>query len=159
VLEDVGESSFFEGKELSRTKDAKCLDAIQSVALEIYITTIGGFGNVYGPLQVLDLPNIFPDDRVAKCVFDGPFTNQLRAAVLEEGIPVRLMAISNTGGWRNIANMKKQIRSPNDVNGLKIRTIKADVQIELVKAIGGNPTPISWPEVYTFLATEGSGRG
>ena len=68
------------------------------------------------------------------------------------------MAISNTGGWRNIANTKKQIRSPNDVNGLKIRTIKADVQIELVKAIGGNPTPISWPEVYTSLATEGSGR-
>ena len=66
---------------------------------------------------------------------------------------MRLMAISNTGGWRNIANTKKQIRTPNDVNGLKVRTIKADVQIELVKAMGGNPTPISWPEVYTSLAT------
>ena len=135
------------------SKDAECLDAIQSGALEIYITTIGGFGNVYGPAQVLDLPYMFPDDRVAECVFDGPFTNQLRAAVLEEGIPMRLMAISNTGGWRNIANTKKQIRTPNDVNGLKVRTIKADVQIELVKAMGGNPTPISWPEVYTSLAT------
>ncbi|MGA1600328.1 MAG: TRAP transporter substrate-binding protein DctP [bacterium] len=135
------------------SKDAECLDAIQSGALEIYITTIGGFGNVYGPAQVMDLPYMFPDDRVAECVFDGPFTHQLRVAVLDEGIPMRLMAISNTGGWRNIANTKRQIRSPQDVKGLKVRTIKADVQIELVKAMGGNPTPISWPEVYTSLAT------
>ena len=46
-----------------------------------------------------------------------------------------------------------QIRTPNDVRGLKVRTIKADEQIELVKAMSGNPTPISWPEVYTSLAT------
>ena len=56
-------------------------------------------------------------------------------------------------GWRNIANTKKQIRTPNDVNGLEVRTIKEDVQIELVKAMSGNPTPISWPEVYTFPAS------
>lgn len=56
-------------------------------------------------------------------------------------------------GWRNIANIKKQIRTPNDVNGLKVWTIKADVQIELVEAIGGNPTPTSLLEVYTSLAT------
>ena len=77
----------------------------------------GGFGNVYGPAQVLDLPYMFPDDRVTECVFDGTFTNQLRAAVLEEGVPMRLMAISNTGGWRNIANTKKQIRTQNDLIG------------------------------------------
>ena len=56
-------------------------------------------------------------------------------------------------GWRNIADTKKQIRTPNDVNGLKVRTTKADVQIELVKAMDGNPTPISSPEVYTSLAS------
>ncbi|MEC8391820.1 MAG: TRAP transporter substrate-binding protein DctP [Actinomycetota bacterium] len=56
-------------------------------------------------------------------------------------------------GWRNIANIKKRIRTPNDVNGLKVRTIKAEVQIELVEAMGGNPTPISWPEVYTSPAS------
>ena len=44
----------------------------------------------------------------------------------------------------------------------KVRTIKADVQIEFVKTTGGNPTPISWPEVYTSLATgvvEGTKNG
>ncbi|MEZ5834410.1 MAG: TRAP transporter substrate-binding protein DctP [Geminicoccaceae bacterium] len=72
------------------------------------------------------------------------------------------MAIGNTGGWRNFATVSKQIRTPADVAGLKIRTIPADIQIEMVKMLGSNPTPIAWPEVYTSLATgvvEGTKNG
>ena len=72
------------------------------------------------------------------------------------------MAISNTGGWRNIATTSKQVKSPDDVKGLKLRTIGAEIQIELVKALGGSPTPIAWPEVYTSLGTgvvEGTKNG
>jgi TRAP-type C4-dicarboxylate transport system substrate-binding protein len=72
------------------------------------------------------------------------------------------MAVSNTGGWRNFATVNKQIKTPEDVKGQKIRTIPADIQKELVKLLGGNPTPIAWPEVYTSLATgvvEGTKNG
>jgi len=130
--------------------------------LEVTISTIGGFGNIFPAGQVMDLPYMFRDDRVAECVFDGPFVSQLRDAVLEDIGPMRLMTVSNTGGWRNFATVGKQIKSPGDVAGMKIRTIPADIQIELVKALGGNPTPVSWPEVYTSLATgvvEGTKNG
>ena len=46
-----------------------------------------------------------------------------------------------------------QIRLPEDVQGRKIRTITAPLQQELVRQLGGNPTPIPWSEVYTALAT------
>jgi TRAP-type C4-dicarboxylate transport system substrate-binding protein len=72
------------------------------------------------------------------------------------------MTITNTGGWRNIANTKKQIRTPKDMKGLKLRTINSEVQIELVKLLGASPTPIAWPELYTSLATgvvDGSKNG
>ena len=62
------------------------------------ISTIGGFGNIFPPGQALDLPYMFRDDRVAECVFDGPFVGQLRGAVLESVGPLRLMTVSNTGG-------------------------------------------------------------
>lgn len=133
--------------------ERECLENLQTGVLEVYITTIGGFGNVFGPGQVLDLPYMFADDRIAECVFDGPFVNELRAGVLAEGIPMRLMVISNTGGWRNFATVDKQIRTPEDVAGMKLRTIPAEIQQELVRQLGGNPTPIAWPEVYTALAT------
>ncbi|NJO37469.1 MAG: TRAP transporter substrate-binding protein DctP [Rhizobiales bacterium] len=142
--------------------EAECLENLQAGTLEVYITTIGGFGNVFGPGQVLDLPYMFPSDRVAECVFDGPFVDELRKGVLAEDIPMRLMVISNTGGWRNFATTSKQIKTPADVQGLKIRTIPAEIQQEMVRQLGGNPTAVAWPEVYTSLATgvvEGTKNG
>ncbi len=144
------------------SKFAECIEQVQSGVLEVTISTIGGFGNIFPAGQVMDLPYMFRDDRVAECVFDGPFVGQLRDAVLEEIGPMRLMTVSNTGGWRNFATVGKQIKTPSDVEGMKIRTIPADIQIELVKALGGSPTPVSWPEVYTSLATgvvEGTKNG
>lgn len=140
----------------------ECIEGVQSGSLEVTISTIGGFGNLWGPGQVLDLPYLFRDDRVAECVFDGPYTTQLRDVVLENIPNMRLMVVSNTGGWRNFATTNKLIKTPEDVKGLKIRTIPADIQKELVKLLGGNATPIAWPEVYTSLASgvvEGTKNG
>ena len=77
---------------------------------------------------------------------------------------MRLMVISNTGGWRNFATTtSKQIKTPADVEArLKIRTIPAEIQQEMVRQLGGNPTAVAWPEVYTSLATgvvEGTKNG
>lgn len=140
----------------------ECIEGVQSGTLEVTISTIGGFGNIFPAGQVLDIPYMFRDDRVAECVFDGPFTNELRDAVLADIGTIRLMAVGNTGGWRNFATVNKQIKTPADVAGQKIRTIPADIQIEMVKMLGGNPTPVAWPEVYTSLGTgvvEGTKNG
>lgn len=157
---DVAVEIYHSGQFCSNFRE--CIEGIQSGALEITISTIGGFGNLWGPGQVLDLPYLFRDDRVAECVFDGSFTRELREVVLGEIPGMRLMVVGNTGGWRNFATVNKQIKSPADVAGQKIRTIPADIQKELVKLLGGNPTPIAWPEVYTSLATgvvEGTKNG
>ena len=142
--------------------EKECLENLHAGILEVYITTIGGFGNVFGPGQVLDLPYMFKDDRTAECVFDGAFVNDLRKGVLDAGIPMRLMVVSNTGGWRNFATTTTLIKTPEDVKGLKLRTIPAEIQQELVRQLGGNPTPVAWPEVYTSLSTgvvEGTKNG
>lgn len=133
--------------------ERECLEALQSGVLQVFMFTTGGFGSVYGPAQVLDLPYIFRDDAVAECVLDGPISAQLSETILAANIGIRLMTVSNTGGWRNFATTDKPIRTPDDVNGQKIRTITAPLQQELVRQLGGNPTPIPWSEVYTALAT------
>jgi len=68
----------------------------------------------------------------------------------------------NTGGWRNFANTQRRIQNPSDMDGLKIRTVVADLPQELVKALGASPTPIPWPELFTSFQTgvvEGSKNG
>ncbi|MCI5046119.1 MAG: TRAP transporter substrate-binding protein DctP [Aquisalinus sp.] len=144
------------------SNERECIENMQSGVLDVFMTTIGGMGNIYGPGQVFDLPYVFRDDRVAECVFDGPITDDLRQAVLTEQLGLRLMAVSNTGGWRNFATTGKQIRKPEDLKGLKIRTTSAPIQQELMRQLGANPTPVSWSELYTALATgvvEGTKNG
>jgi TRAP-type C4-dicarboxylate transport system substrate-binding protein len=72
------------------------------------------------------------------------------------------MTIGNTGGWRNFANTQRRVEEPEDLAGLKIRTVVADLPQELVRALDAAPTPIPWPELFTSLQTgvvEGSKNG
>ena len=96
-------------------------------------------------------------------MLSGDFTRTLRKMALEDsGDAIRLMTVGNTGGWRNFANTKRRVAEPADMNGLKIRTVVADLPQELVKALGASPTPIPWPELFTSFQTgvvEGSKNG
>ncbi len=142
--------------------ERECIEGLKSGVLDVHMTVIGGLGNIFPPGQVLDLPYAFRDDRVAECVFDGPIVDVLREAVLKDGHNMRLMTISNTGGWRNFATTSRPVRRPEDLRGLKIRTTPAPLQQELVRMLGANATPIAWSELYTALATgvvEGTKNG
>jgi len=96
-------------------------------------------------------------------VLAGDFTRTLRdMALADSGDAIRLMTIGNTGGWRNFANTKRRVAQPSDMEGLKIRTVVADLPQELVKSLGASPTPIPWPELFTSFQTgvvEGSKNG
>ena len=131
----------------------ECIEGLKSGVLDVFMTTFGGVGNVFPEVQVFDLPYLFRDDDVAECVFDGSLVNELRREVLAINSGMRLMVVSNTGGWRNFATTYKHVQDPNDLLGLKLRTTSSPMQRELVTQIGANPTPIPWSELYTALAT------
>ncbi|OOE43416.1 C4-dicarboxylate ABC transporter substrate-binding protein [Salinivibrio kushneri] len=132
----------------------ECLAGVQAGMFDYFQTTIPELGNFWEPVGAFDLPYMLPNDRVAECVYDNEkFIGDVRDELLKKAPNVRLMAVSNSGGWRNIATTNKQVKSPEDVEGLKLRTVPAKVQQELVKELGGAPTPIAWPEVYTALST------
>ena len=135
------------------SNERECLEGMQTGVLQVFMLTTGSLASIFGPGQVLDLPYTFRDDAVAECVLDGPMLGELRSAILDSNMPIRLMTVSNTGGWRNFASTDAQIRTPADIKGRKFRTISAPVQQELVRQLGGNPTPVAWSEVYTALAT------
>jgi TRAP-type C4-dicarboxylate transport system substrate-binding protein len=140
----------------------ECISNLQQGVLEMFPSTAGGTGNFFAPAQVLDLPYLFTSDKQAICVLDGPILDKIRQEVLGRNLNIRLIGVANTGGWRNFATTNKPIHKPEDLKGQKIRTTPAEIQQELVKQLGANPTPISWAELYTALATgvvEGSKNG
>lgn len=142
---------------------AECLQGVADGTIDVYVSTSGGASGIFPYVQVLDLPYLMADDRIAEAVLSGDFTRKMRAMALEDsGDTIRLMTIGNTGGWRNFANTKHRVSEPSDMEGLKIRTVVADLPQELVKSLGAAPTPIPWPELFTSFQTgvvEGSKNG
>lgn len=131
----------------------ECLEALQSGTLEITMTTAGGAGSLFGAIQVLDLPYAFTGDTMAECVLDGPLSAKLRTAMLDAGTGIRLGVISNTGGWRNFATVATPVREAADLKGLKLRTVTAPIQQEMMRQLQASATPIAWSELYSALAT------
>jgi TRAP-type C4-dicarboxylate transport system substrate-binding protein len=136
-------------------KGDECLAGVADGSIDIYISTSGGAAGLFPYIQVLDLPYLMSDDRVAEAVLTKTdFTKTLRdMALVDSGDKIRLMTVGNTGGWRNFANTKKRVTSPADLAGLKMRTVPADLPQFLATTLGAAPTPIPWPELFTSLQT------
>ncbi len=143
----------------------ECLSGVADGNIDIYVSTSGGTANLFPFVQVLDLPYLMADDRIAESVLanGSSFVTEMQSMVQEgSGGALRLMTVGNTGGWRNFANTKRRVQGPGDMEGLKIRTVVADLPQELVKSLGASPTPIPWPELFTSFQTgvvEGSKNG
>ncbi|WP_447530163.1 TRAP transporter substrate-binding protein [Vreelandella sp. TE19] len=146
--------NIFAGAQLCGSAN-ECFEAMQAGIVDIYTATAGGVASVYPPIQGLDIPYAFPDDRAAMNMLTDPeFTGFLRDEILQASNDgIRLMSMTQTGGWRNIVNGEREIRTPSDAEGLRFRTIESEIQQLMVREMGASPTPLPWLEVYTGLQT------
>lgn len=104
--------------------------------------------SVFNPqLMFLDMPFIIPSYEAADLITDGPIGKKL-AGALEKNNILGLGYIDI--GFRQVfAN--RPIRKLEDAKGLKIRATHSKAHIAILKALGMNPTPVAWGEVYTAL--------
>lgn len=133
--------------------EQECIENLKSGVLDIHMTTFAVLGNFYPPALALDLPYTIANDYEAECLFAGPVSERLRHEVLKTGSGLRLMTISNTGGWRSFANNKRPITKLEDFDGLKIRIVPSTLHKIYTQALGASPTPIPWSELYTSSST------
>jgi TRAP-type transport system periplasmic protein len=129
------------------------IEQVQLNALELTHTTVGGMASFVPELQVTDIPYMMRDDLVAEKIAASPLMDKIRDEVLKKTKNVRLVAVGNTGRWRSFFTTKKLVKTAADMKGVKMRTINSPLQIEFVRFLGGNPTPVAWSEVYTSLQT------
>jgi tripartite ATP-independent transporter DctP family solute receptor len=111
----------------------------------------GAMSKVCKAASVLDIPYTFPSAPVAWDVLDGPFGDELAQHCLNE-TGLRTLAYGETG-FRNFTNNVREIRTPADMAGLKFRVQPIPLYIEMVKGLGGEPTPIAWTELPNALST------
>ena len=129
------------------------IEQVQLNTLELTHTTVGGMASFFPELQVTDIPYMIPDDMVAERLGNHPFMDKIRDEILKKTANVRMVAVGNTGRWRSFFATKKLIKTADDMKGVKMRTINSPLQIEFIRSLGGNPTPVAWGELYTSLQT------
>lgn len=109
----------------------------------------GALGGFYPPAMISELPFLFPTAAVAWEVLDGPMGKKLSEGIIKK-IGLRNLGFAEVG-FRNFTNSKREIRTPEDMKGLKIRVQETPLYITMIKALGANPTPVPWPETYSAL--------
>jgi tripartite ATP-independent transporter DctP family solute receptor len=131
-------------------------DVIEQVRIgttECIITTEGPFAPFYPPIQVYSIPYIFEGNyAIAHEVFNSWFAKELAMDCLKTTGLQTIGIGENSGGFRNFS-ANKPIRKPEDLKGLKIRTMQIEMHMKMVEALGASPTPIAWGEVYSALKT------
>jgi TRAP-type transport system periplasmic protein len=91
---------------------------------------------------------MFANPQEADAVVDGPFGKMMFAKLDEKGI--HGLAYWELG-FRNITNSKRPIVKVEDIAGLKLRVIPNAINVDWVSALGANPTPMAFPEVYAAM--------
>jgi len=128
------------------------IEQVNQNTLELTHTTVGGMASFFPEFQVTDIPYMLANDSIAEQVAKGSWMwDVIGPEVLKRTGNVRMVAIGNTGRWRSFYTSKKLIKTASDMKGVKMRTINSQLQIEFIKAMGGNPTPVAWGELYTAL--------
>lgn len=131
--------------------DAPNVSALQGGTLEMVTMNSGILASQVKEFAIYDFPFLFANSQEADAVVDGPFGKKMHAKLPEKGI-VGLTYWEL--GFRNMTNSRRPINKVEDFAGLKIRVIPNPINLDWVKALGANPTPMAFPEVYAALESK-----
>lgn len=112
---------------------------------------IANMAVIFPEAGLLEMPYAFVNTYVARILLDGPYGQGLSDR-MAKATGVRPL-VWLPSALRSFVNNAREIKSPADLKGLKIRVMPSPMFIEMIKAFGAQPTPIAWAELYTALQT------
>ena len=128
--------------------DQAVVSSIKGGTIEMAVMNSGILASEVKALEVFDFPFIFSNEKEADAIADGPIGQKMHAMLQDKGI----VGLSYWElGFRSITNSKRPLNKVEDIEGLKLRVIPNAINVDWVKALGANPTPLPFPEVYAAM--------
>ena len=126
---------------------------LQDNVIQATLTSTGAISSYYPRIDVLNLAFAFDHNAATYDVFDGSFGAAL-ASDIEATIPnAKVLGFPDTGGFFAVTNSKRPIKTLEDFEGIRIRTMTLPSHQKIIQALGGEAYPLSWGEVYSGLQT------
>lgn len=130
--------------------DREILEGIQGGIIDASAATLGPVSAFEPTGDLLELPFLFRNTNHLDAVLDGPIGREILNKLDTAGF--KALAFFDDG-INNTTNSKHPIKGVADYKGLQMRCIEAPVRIATTKALGANPIPIAYSELYTALQT------
>lgn len=128
--------------------DRTMTEALQLGSQEVTIPSTAPLANFVPEFSVFDFPFLFPSEEVADVVLDG----EVGQGFLEKLESQNLVGLAYwENGFRNVTNSKRAIATAADFKGLKLRTMENELHLEAFRALGANPTPMAFTELFTAM--------
>ncbi len=128
--------------------ERESVEQVKSGSLEMATASAGPLTTFNNKFMVLDIPFAFDSYEIAWGVLDGPMGQKLLNS--SENIGLKGLAYLENG-YRHVTNNVRPINGPDDLKGIKIRTMEAPMHMENFKVLGANPTPVPWTELYLTM--------
>ena len=128
--------------------DREMIEGVQTGVLEMAIPPSSFFAGWDPAFAVIELPYMYASKNIAFDVLDGSAGDGMLSRVENQGL-VGL-------GWlelgvRNVTNNVRPVATPEDLEGVKLRTMKVPAHVATFETLGANPTPMNFGEVYSAL--------
>ena len=128
--------------------ERESIEAVQLGTQELTLTSTGPVPNFVPETKILDVPFLFRDKAHARAVLDGPIGQEMLKPFDNKGFKALAWA---ENGFRHMTNSKRSVKAPEDLKGLKMRTMENPVHIAAYKGFGIVTTPMAFAEVFTAL--------
>ena len=123
-------------------------EGLELGTVDLVVSSTAPVTNFVPEMGVLDVPFLFNDRESAVEILEGEIGDELFASMEENGI----IGLSwGENGYRHITNSVRPIETPEDLEGLKIRTQENEIHLAAFEALGAQPTPMAWTEAITAL--------
>lgn len=130
------------------SSDREIIEAIQLGNTDMSLVGAPSLGSFDENFYVLDLPYIFKNKQDAKAALQDELGEKLAASL--ENHTLKKISWGHES-LRHILNSKRPVYTPEDLKGVKLRVQESEIQEDIFKAMGANPSPLAFGELYSAL--------
>ncbi len=141
----------YSGTQLVSGDQTKEFTALRQGIIDMAIGSTINWSPQVVELNLFSLPFLMPDHKAMDVLTSGPVEEKLFDAIRKKGAEPIAWA---ENGFRQVTNSKHEIRTPDDLKGLKIRVVGSPLYNDIFTALGANPTQMSWADAKPALTTK-----
>jgi tripartite ATP-independent transporter DctP family solute receptor len=132
--------------------EQESIEGVQLGTIDMFMGSTGALGRFLPRLEAFSHPFLWRDEASMLKVVRGPIGEEL-SEELRKKTGIRIVDMGWVFGWRHLTTKQTAVMKPADMARLKVRVQPTGIFLDTIRAMGGNPTPMDFKEVYTSLQT------